>query len=251
MLSKLRWLGTLPVMLAVMGLAACEITIKFAPSVSIASPDAYEAVADNFLLAGTVSDGGGSVDGVYVKVGSSGTWVVVPGTENLASASDLSWSYNVPLSSVSDNSYFTVYVKGVSGSLDSFIKSRTYWKGGAFDENEPNDSYYFADTLTAGAAVFSGQIQPSGDEDWYKVYLLNGVSYTIETSSLSAGSDVDTYIYLYGTDHYTIKDYDNDSGAGTFSLVPFIPSASGTYYIQVKANTSGTALSGTYYIRVY
>jgi len=248
MLSKAKRLGIPVIAVLVLGLAACEITIKFAPSVSVASPDEYEAVADNFLLAGTVSDGGGSVDGVYVKIGSSGTWVVVPGTENLASASDLSWSYHVPLSSVSDNSYFTVYVKAVSGSLDSFIKSRTYWKGSSFDENEPNDSYYYADTLTAGAGAISAQIQPVDDDDWYVVYLLNATSYTIKTSSIAAGSDADTYIYLYGTDHYTLKDSDDNSGAGNFSQIPFIPSASGNYYIKVTG--TGLALSGTYAIQV-
>jgi len=140
-------------------------------------------------------------------------------------------------------------VKGTSGDLVSTI-SRTFWKGSAFDETEPNDTYLTADALTVNAVAFSAQIQPSGDEDWYVVTLASSTAYTIKTLSASSGSDADTKIFLYqGTDLVNHVAF-NDDFSGTFSQIGYTvpPAAGGTYYIKVIG--FNTILEGTYAIQI-
>jgi len=251
MFSRSKWFGIAAAGVVVLGLAACELTLSlaFAPTVKITSPASYSSVSTSpFTLSGTVSDNGKAVDGVYYKIGLSGTYAVIPGTENLATAKDTAWNINVDISGVTASSYFTVYVKGVSGDLTSTI-SRTFWKGSAFSETEPNDDYSTANTLTVNGADFTAQIQPSGDVDWFKVSLTGGVNYTIKTKSASTGSDADTKIFLYDTDHITQLAF-NDDYSGTFSQVSFAcpPAGTGTYYINVIG--FNTVLEGTYAIVV-
>jgi hypothetical protein len=250
MLKKFKWLGISAAVLVVLGLAACEhsINITFIPSVNILSPDAGTSITTGtFYLEGTFSDGGKAVDGVYVKVGSSGTYALVPGTANLENAYNKVWSNLINISSLPNNSVFSVYVKAVSGSIES-VEFTYFSKGSSFNEAEPNDSYSTADTLTIDAVPYKAQIQPSTDEDWFKITLTEGVMYTIKTIGMLSEIDVDTKIFLYNIDHYTQLAYNDDFGSSQFSQVAFSCPGDGTYFIKVVGNNS--MHEGTYAIQV-
>lgn len=100
-------------------------------------------------------------------------------------------------------------------------------------------------SLTIGATATSASIFTGGESDWFKFVVVTGGTYTIETT---AGTLLDTYIYLYGPgDKTTLIEEDDDDGVDSASLISrtFV---AGTYYVKVKAYDSSD--TGTYSIAV-
>ena len=172
---------------------------------------------------------GSSVDGLFSLIDTidpAGTYydfTAVPGT-----------TYFYHVSSVDSDGYESDPSETVSGS--------------AADNNSTAGT---ATTISVGAAAQIHSINPGTENDYFKFTANNGSIYSIATGSPgSLYSSLDTYITLYDTDGTTILLQDDDSGAGTFSLISlWTCPATGTYYFRVSHYLhSGT---GGYSIRVY
>ncbi len=110
---------------------------------------------------------------------------------------------------------------------------------------EPNDAYSQAWTSASETASTSGVFDISEDEDWYRVDLSAGRSYTFQTSAL--GASVDTLLELYDTDGVTRLASDDNSGGGKASRLGWTPGSSGTYFVRVGRTVSGaTGCSARY-----
>ncbi len=117
----------------------------------------------------------------------------------------------------------------------------------------PDD--YSADTNTAGAVAprnpVTGEIESSGDRDWFAVTLEAGTAYRIELegSSTGRGTLSDPYLRgIYDSDGNPLGGTtDDDDGVGRNSRVLFTPESDGTYY--VAAGAYGSEM-GTYRVSV-
>lgn len=109
---------------------------------------------------------------------------------------------------------------------------------------------YSQGSATTGAVApggsATGSVDNSGDRDWFKVTLTAGSSYTIdlEGALTSAGTLADPYLYgVFDSGGKVVSNTSNNdvsSGTNLNARVVFTPSSSGTYYIDVGANGSGT-----------
>ncbi len=114
---------------------------------------------------------------------------------------------------------------------------------------------YTQDTTTAGSVavggVATGEIETSGDRDWFAVELVAGRTYTIDLrgSGTRDGTLSDPYLRgIHDADGNLIPGTTNDDGgAGYNSRVTFTASESGSYYIAAGAYASG---QGTYEVEV-
>jgi hypothetical protein len=97
-------------------------------------------------------------------------------------------------------------------------------------EVEPNNTAATANAI-AGGDVYAAAISPAADQDWF-VFNSAGGSATFETGAGPATAAGDTKIYVYAADGTTQVAYDDDSGAGYYSLVTY-SFAAGTYYVKV------------------
>lgn len=78
-------------------------------------------------------------------------------------------------------------------------------------------------------------IYPSGDTDWFKVFLNSNQKYIFENSS---ADDFDTEFYLYkgnseGTDIVELLLNDDDSGSGLQPYLEFTPEEDGYFFLRV------------------
>jgi serralysin len=91
----------------------------------------------------------------------------------------------------------------------------------------PGDSSTAA-TISPGGGV-DVIIETLADHDWYRITLTAGTTYTFRTSS--NGTAADSFLYLRDSGGVSLVS-DDDSGGGTFSLINYTATASGTYYID-------------------
>lgn len=98
-------------------------------------------------------------------------------------------------------------------------------------------------TLAVGGSV-SGQIERSGDNDWFAVSLTAGQRYTFNLDPTTSGGLSDPYLNLYGSSGSWLAS--NDDTNGLASQISFTASSSGTYYLGARAYSSGT---GSYVLR--
>ena len=114
---------------------------------------------------------------------------------------------------------------------------------------EPNDDYSQAWAAASETAPASGTFDISADEDWYRVDMNAGRSYTLQTSALAA--NVDTILELYDTDGVTRLASDDNGGGGKASRIDWQSSHDGTYFVRVSmASGSVFGCSATYGLRV-
>lgn len=107
-------------------------------------------------------------------------------------------------------------------------------------EVEPNDDYTTANPLVVGDDM-SAAIDPAGDVDFFAFTATAGMSVDFETL---AGDVGDTKMYLYDTDGVSQLAYNDDGGAGYYSLISFDFTADGVYFVEVTGYSSST--QGTY-----
>ncbi|MBW8446758.1 MAG: M10 family metallopeptidase C-terminal domain-containing protein [Arenimonas sp.] len=82
--------------------------------------------------------------------------------------------------------------------------------------------------------TFTGTLSPVGDQDWVRVQLTAGQTYTF-TLDGSGGTPVsDTYLELRNAGGSLVV-YDDDGGAGTNSALTFTATTSGTYYLNARS----------------
>ena len=83
-------------------------------------------------------------------------------------------------------------------------------------------------------SVFRGSIQSGGDEDWVRVSLRAGQTYTITLDAASSGGMNDPYLQL--RDQYgNLLRSDDDGGAGLGSQITYTAWQTGTYYVTASS----------------
>ena len=119
-----------------------------------------------------------------------------------------------------------------------------------------NEDDYSADTDTTGTVTVggsaTGNIEVSGESDWFAVTLEAGTRYRIdlEGSSTDAGTLRNPYLGgVYDADGDLIRrrTWDNDGGDGRNARIDFLPETSGEYYISANPHSWYT---GTYRLSV-
>ena len=121
-----------------------------------------------------------------------------------------------------------------------------------FDEEDNNpDTPY---TVSAGGR-FNGTLDSKFDEDWVRVELVEGKTYSISLNGIGPDADTDTILRLYNSAGQQVAFHDDvDYAAGKVnSLLMFSPAATGTYYISAGAYRGNPTQdnSGRYQVAVY
>ncbi len=117
-----------------------------------------------------------------------------------------------------------------------------------FADTVPGDLSTTA-TIAVGSSV-AVNIETGADRDWYAVTLTAGVAYTIHSSAFAGGGNPDSLLRLRDSSGALLAE-DDDSGAGTFSLISFTPGTTGTYYIDAGTyDLGGQSSSGIYRVSV-
>lgn len=98
-----------------------------------------------------------------------------------------------------------------------------------------------ANVLTAQALAlgqsYHGQLEASGDVDWVKVELTAGTRSFFALASDGSNTVRDPYLTLFDADGKPVAADDNN-GAGSFSLLQYTATSSGSYYLGVRATTA-------------
>lgn len=97
-------------------------------------------------------------------------------------------------------------------------------------EVEPNDGVATANPIASGD-VYAAGISPATDQDWF-VFTTPGGPATFETGAGPAPAAGDTKLYIYASDGTTQLAFDDDGGAGLYSLKTY-SFAAGTFYIKI------------------
>jgi M6 family metalloprotease-like protein len=97
------------------------------------------------------------------------------------------------------------------------------------DLYEPDNAAAQAKLIAAGSTQ-AHTFHVDGDVDWVRFSATAGARYTIATSNLV---DVDTVLYLYGSDGTTLLASDDDGGGGLSSQIVYTAVATNTLYARV------------------
>jgi hypothetical protein len=95
-----------------------------------------------------------------------------------------------------------------------------------------------AAALTVGGSV-NGNIDSSGDRDFYAINLVAGQTYIFRTAGTTATTATDTILTLRNAAGTQLL-INDDAGEAGFSAVRYTATATGTYYLDVSALGSGT-----------
>lgn len=116
--------------------------------------------------------------------------------------------------------------------------------------NSLGDTSHPYGPLSVGGSA-TGSLEAVADRDWFSVQLTAGTSYTIKLTGSQGGGGTltDPYVRLHNSAGAVVAE-NNDITAGTNrdSQVVYVPTASGTYYVEAAA--SGDTLTGTYKVSV-
>jgi hypothetical protein len=194
-----------------------------------------------FLNAGTTYTfrqsmaGGSNLDSLLRLMNSSGTQV--------ASNDDGGGNTNSLISFVPTASG-TYYVSagGYASSTGAYSLSASA-SGGAASTPTPTPSgdIVGSTSTTSSLALNSstgGTIDGAGDQDWFSIFLNAGTTYTFR-QSMAGGSNLDSLLRLMNSSGTQVASND-DGGGNTNSLVSFVPTASGTYYVSAGGYASST-----------
>jgi hypothetical protein len=93
--------------------------------------------------------------------------------------------------------------------------------------------------LVVGGGATAGRIEAGGDRDWYRVTLVGGTPYAFRADAAPVNGLPDPYLTLYDAAGGQIANND-DSGGNRNSLITYLPTLSGTYYLGVREFGGGT-----------
>lgn len=99
------------------------------------------------------------------------------------------------------------------------------------------DSVLATTATTATLAVtggVAGNIESSGDHDWFRITLTAGETYIFRTGGVVADGTVDTTLTLRDAAGTQLQTND-DAGEGAYSALRFTATTGGTYYLDVGA----------------
>ena len=97
------------------------------------------------------------------------------------------------------------------------------------DYDDHGNNYTTATAVTVGDTVL-GNIEKSGDTDWFSFNGLGGSDYVIETV---LGTLADSQITLYAADGTTVIATNDNGGQGAASRLTFSPVSNATYFVKV------------------
>ena len=104
------------------------------------------------------------------------------------------------------------------------------------DAYEPDADWTQAKPIALGESQ-TLSIAPAGDVDWLVLTLTQTTSIAIETS----GEYGDTRLWLFDASLFQVS-FDDDGGAGLFSLIRISDLPAGTYYLQVDEYTGSRCI---------
>jgi hypothetical protein len=122
------------------------------------------------------------------------------------------------------------YFLGASGftvSTGTYVLE-TFILGGS--DNIPGDTGT-TETLIVNGPSASSSIEFSGDEDWFRITLVEGQSYAFSLSASGGTPIPDAFLSIHNAAGQVIS-IDDDGGAGLDSMMQFTATASGTYYLS-------------------
>jgi hypothetical protein len=121
-------------------------------------------------------------------------------------------------------------------------------RGPDFADSVAGDSSTNA-TLALGSSV-DVIIETVSDHDWYRVTLTAGTTYTIHTTAISGGGNPDSFLTLRDSSGAMLVD-DDDGGDGTYSLINYTPTTTGTYFVDAATYSGGgQSSSGSYHLSI-
>jgi hypothetical protein len=96
--------------------------------------------------------------------------------------------------------------------------------------------------------VYSGEICPGGDKDYFKFTGASGDHIGVSAFANEIGSDLDTYLFLLDADGQSVLAENDDLiyGEQTDSQLNYVLSRSGTYYLKLRAWNNPTAGGQSY-----
>lgn len=103
-----------------------------------------------------------------------------------------------------------------------------------------------AGTLAVGNSVIS-QIEVSGDQDWYAIELVAGVTYEFTLNGSGGDALSDPFLEIMGSTGSSVASND-DGGVGLNSLLRYTPTRTGTFYVNAHGwiDANGGTSTGTY-----
>ena len=170
----------------------------------------------------TYLGGGGLSDSILTLRNASGATLVVNDDANTSAG--LYWS-EITYTATSSGTYY-LDVTSYGGATGNYYVTASR----PLDDSVGHTSGT-SGTLTIGASPTDGQLEDTGDHDWYAVTLQAGETYEFTTYATGGSSDVDTTLTLRDSSGNVLA-Y-NDDRSGTYSQVRFVAETSGTYYIDV------------------
>ncbi len=111
-------------------------------------------------------------------------------------------------------------------------------------EVEPNNSLATAQLLSCGDVLRPATISASGDTDYVKITVPANTTLTIGTDADgTTGQLTDSRIRLFNASGVVVAS-DDDSGPGAYSLLTYVATAGGTFYVGVAGYSS--SYTGSY-----
>ena len=184
----------------------------------------------------TYLPGGGLRDSILSLRDATGT--IIASNDDVSPTANLLWS-QITFTATTSGTYF-LDVTGYQSSTGSYYLSSTRPLSDAVAGNATTTA-----SLTLGAAATDGDLEQTGDRDWYAVTLQAGETYEFVTSGTGGGTDVDTTLTLRSGAGSVLAF--NDDYSGTYSRIRFTAETSGTYYLDVGAWVDSGA--GDYQVR--
>ncbi|MCG8610605.1 MAG: hypothetical protein MI864_08725, partial [Pseudomonadales bacterium] len=147
---------------------------------------------------------------------------------------------NFPVLLINPDHDGTFYAE-VSGFSTAETGDYLFWGGIHADDD------YF-DMAFPGSAVLNfgisrnGTINTVDDLDWLEVQLIAGEQYEFEVRGQSSGGGtlIDPVLHIYNGLGHPLNIHDHDLGNGLDEKISYIPKSSGTYFLVVSSEETGT-----------
>ncbi|WP_206047255.1 hypothetical protein, partial [Noviherbaspirillum denitrificans] len=193
---------------------------------------------NTYLFKMVSSNGAGTLTNSNLTMqNSGGTGVTSSGTLDLPT----DYWYRYTATATGD---FYVVAQGVTGTTGTYQ---------FIAEMEPGNTNGTALPIAVGSSVVGG-IETGADTDWWAVELTGGYTYTIRMQGTTSDASLtlsDTYINgIRDISGVVQAGTTQDGGLGEGVVTGFIPTVTGTYFIQADNGAGSTTATGTYRLSV-
>ncbi len=180
-------------------------------------------------------------ESIYSRVVSIST--LNPGA-NATVNSNYYWQFTIQktLPSSSSLPFDLYYNDSISGALESYAFTLTAVPTGSIQSGDGGTSCDAPESFDAAMLILVGTSYPTNSffsgydsEDYFKIYLQNGHTYTIKMVEDSSSSDFE--ITLYSPSRYSVK---SDSSTSTTTTFTYEATMTGYFYMVIFPYTHGT-----------